>query len=81
MRSRILSHLGTQFTSFCQLPRFSAPQLNRSPIPSCIQKQRGGTVPQGGRDGPPQAQHPQEAGEGWVGGAGLIPKGPVPNPD
>lgn len=76
--SGISNRSRTQFTSFHPLPHFSTPWLNQNPL----QKQKGGdTVPQGGRDGSPPAQHPWEAGEGWVGGAGLIPKGPIPNPD
>lgn len=61
------------------LPHFSAQWFSYNPVPFCIQKtQRDcsatGPAPTGIKEG-------QGMEEGQVGGAGLIPKGPVPNPD
>lgn len=54
------------------------PLLYRSPIPSCIQDQ-GTRCPKEAEMAQPSPAS-QGAVEGRVGGAGLIPEGPIPNP-
>lgn len=77
-RERDIKSLKDPIHFFPPAPPFLNPTAQPEPRPKT---EGGDTVPQGGRDGSPPAQHPREAGEGWVGGAGLIPKGPIPNPD